>query len=105
MREVTWNGKVYTKSDIMYTIVTNDSVAKDFLLTLYNNQVIFEQETRSTVLENTVGFNKSDAKSLSIFAVTLLEDGNLSYADMLIVHRRLRKYWAQMMNLIERGMY
>lgn len=94
---------VYTKVDIRYLLATDWAVAKEALSVLYNRQTEQEQAIEQTVYQNTVGFNHSDSKSLTIIAKRFTEFGTISAEEIHLIHRRLPKYWAQVMDYMEDG--
>ena len=94
---------VYTKADIRYLLATDWAVAKEALGFLYNRQTEKEQVIEQTVVENTVGFNHSDSKSLTVIAKKCQEFGTISAKEIYLIHRRLPKYWNQFMDYMEYG--
>lgn len=77
------------------------AVVKKMVVELYNNQTDIEKATRSTDLDNKVGFTKADALKGSVLAEKVLE-GTASDTELLSWATmkpsgtcRISKYWRQ----------
>jgi len=67
----------------------------EHLMIVYHNQTADEKNEYRTEPRNGIGFNKYDAKILTEIAVSYLNKGFLSEAEMRIVRERIPKYHLQ----------
>lgn len=91
--------RVWTKEEILALIDENDEMVKRSLLKLYGYQTKDEQETKSTMSLNGIGFNSNDALILSNMAEFLTEKKFLTNKQIEFVRKRIRKYSKQLVKI------
>ncbi len=77
-------------------IAIDDRWALRALIVVYDNQTSDEQRGRYVDRMNGVGFTKSDARLMSVFA-QLYKDKGLTENQILQVKLRMPKYWKQIL--------
>jgi hypothetical protein len=85
----------WTKERVMEIITTNKALAIQALLALYDSQTEAEKAHHATHEDNGVGFCKFDSELLTSFAQQVKLRGWLSGKQMIVLRRRLPKYWRQ----------
>lgn len=103
----TVNGDIfYTKELVLLKTAGDDELSIKFLLKclrlLYMKQTEDEKKEYKTKWHNNVGFQKADAKFLTIFAKITYDksDDALSPKQLEIVRKRFKKYAEQAANLL-----
>ncbi len=91
--------------DVARDIIANcsDKVLSELALKLWAYQTHAEQASNSTLEDNGVGYNKSDAFPVGRYLRTYLRDGlsALGTADVLGMRKRLHKYAGQLSLIID----
>lgn len=77
----------------------NGEWAKRALVRIYERQTSEEQLKETTVTENGVGFNGNDAEILTSFAKQYLKRGFLSEKQMIVLKKKISKYWKQIIEV------
>lgn len=94
--------KVWDKDAIQALIRNNDAAVARAIRQLYARQTTGEQQTATTSVANSRGFNANDARFLTGVAQKLDH-----YADRMtprqleVARRMLPKYWRQLLEVIE----
>jgi len=92
--------KKYTKANqisfIREMITTNKQWAQKALLTIFENQTEDEKVIRETKHDNGIGFNSSDANTLSFLANELQTYGHLAEYKMPYLYKKIGKYAGQL---------
>jgi len=78
---------------------TNPVWAKKALKEIYKNQTDDEQRAGCTTHDNGIGFSGADSEFLSSLAVQLNSRGTLSPKQMIFLHKRISKYWNQVLTI------
>ena len=92
--------KKATKSFVQSQLRTNPAWAVKAMVRIYNeNQTAEEQAYHDTIVENGIGFSGTDAYILSSFAEQVNEKKLLSPKQMKIVHKKMPKYWSQVISM------
>jgi hypothetical protein len=87
--------KTKIKIPMKHVLGSNSAVARWALLRVYENQNENEQITGEATELNGQGFSKCDSEILTSLSQFLSSRGFLSAKQMAILHRRLPKYWRQ----------
>lgn len=82
---------------------TNDVWAKKALVRIYGFQTNTEKHLQSTREFNEVGFTGVDGEILSSFAEHFLTKGWLSPKQMVILRKKMQKYWRQIWNISDQA--
>jgi len=91
--------KVDVKEFVREKLSTDPKWAKRALLKIYEYQTADEQQFKNTMEDNGVGFNGIDGHILSSFATQLKKKRFLSPKQMDIVHKKMPKYWSQVVKI------
>lgn len=91
--------KKATKEFVKLQLHTSASWAKKALITIYDNQTDDEAQHGHTSDLNGIGFTGTDAEILTSFAKQLMRRGSLSPKQMVIVHKKMPKYWKQIISV------
>jgi hypothetical protein len=86
----------WNKETVQNLLRTNDIAVYRGLLAIYARQTDAEKASNATVLHNTVGFTGCDGEILSSFAKQLQSRGFLSEKQMVILRKKMLKYWKQL---------
>lgn len=92
--------KEATKNYLKNQLATNPAWAIKALVKLYSYQTACEQAAGYTEENNGVGFSGVDSEILSSFAVQINKGRTLSQKQMVIVYRKLPRYWKQVAGFI-----
>lgn len=65
------------------------------------NQTAEEKVFETTIVENGIGFTGADGEILSSFANQQIKFGRLSEKQMKIVHKKMPKYWSQVISMAD----
>ena len=95
--KTTENG--WTKEQILHLLDTNDRAVDRALVRIYERQTATEKATHETRETNGRGFNHADAKTLTRYAKLALTYGSLTPRKREIVRERIKKYWAQLLEI------
>jgi hypothetical protein len=88
--------KVYVQTKL----ATDGVWATKALVRIFNeNQTSDEQNSEVTIHNNSRGFNGTDANFLSSLAKQFISKGYLSEKQMLYVHKKIKKYWKQVVDM------
>ena len=87
--------KIYVKNQLSY----DELWATKALLKIFDFQTYEEKMYENTEIDNGIGFTGADAKILSSFAKQYKSRGFLSHKQMYILHKRIPKYWNQIINI------
>ena len=79
---------------------TNSNWALRGLVRIYERQTADEQAVMRTEVVNGVGFTGCDAEILSSFAEQYKRRGTLSEKQMVLVFKKMPRYWKQISSLI-----
>jgi hypothetical protein len=88
---------IQRKNYIKSMIAVSDKWALRALMLVYDNQTSDEQRGRYVDRINGIGFTKSDARLMSVFA-QLHKDKGLTENQITQVKLRMPKYWRQVLN-------
>lgn len=91
--------QVKRKEFIRTKLTTSKEWAIAALLKIYDFQTEEEQNAEATVEHNGVGFSGFDAEILSSFASQYLNRGSLSPRQMEILHKKMPRYWGQILKI------
>ena len=69
------------------------------LLKIFEFQTLDEQKSKDTIYHNGVGFNGTDGEILSSFALQFQKKKYLSEKQMVIVFKKMPKYWNQVVKI------
>ena len=84
-------------------LVEDDRWARRGLLVIYERQTADEKTGGVTVHHNTVGFSGVDAEILTSFAKQLKTRKFLTDKQMVILKRKIIKYWRQLLEASDRN--
>lgn len=94
----------WNKETVQELLASNDVAVLRALVAIYNNQTDEEQSSERTYYDNGIGFSGIDGEILSSFAKQLLKRGSLSEKQMVILRKKMKKYWKQLVAIaIENG--
>jgi hypothetical protein len=74
----------------------SDEACKRALLVVFANQTATEQQCEGTFEDNGIGFTGVDGHILSSFAKQLNRFGKLSEKQMVILRKKMPRYWRQL---------
>lgn len=94
------NNNVPNIKDIAKFIQNNDYAVCEYLVGIYSLQTSTEKYSRSTSVENSVGFNSYDAKFLSSLAEQFMAKGWLSERQISSARKSIIKYQRQILNYL-----
>jgi hypothetical protein len=94
--------KVQVKEFVKNKLSTDSTWAKHALLEIFKFQTLEEQKVRDTTEYNGVGFTGTDGRILSSLASQLLKKKYLSDKQMLIVFKKMPKYWNQVVKISDK---
>lgn len=89
----------WNKAKILHLLDTNDRAVDRALIQIYRRQTASEQAAHTTTQQNGRGFNHADAKTLTRYAKLALTYGDLTPRKREIVRERIKKYWAQLLEI------
>ncbi|MFA5216927.1 hypothetical protein [Sulfuricurvum sp.] len=90
------NDKAEEKKRIVQALLdVNDNAVINALLTIYARQTQDEQQSERTIENNAIGFSGVDAEILSSFARQYNERGFLTFKQMVIARKNIKRYWRQ----------
>jgi hypothetical protein len=92
--------QAWDRTRVEAILANNKALQMRALVALYEAQTPTEQAWNSTVVANGAGFNKNDAEILSSFAEQLTKRGFLTGKQMILLRKKLPKYWRQIIPLI-----
>ena len=96
-------GKKITPKDKMIFIKKQLSTDKNWavkaLLKIFEFQTKEEQEAERTCINNNIGFTGVDGEILSSFAKQYMKRNFLSPKQMVILYKRMPKYWMQVVKI------
>ena len=92
--------KAEVKSFIQSQLATNPAWAIKGLVKIYTLQTSDEQASDTTSHNNGVGFSGCDANILSSFAKQVKAGRNLSPKQMVIVYKKMPRYYRQILQFI-----
>lgn len=93
-----------TKKNVRYVVkqklATDSRWAVKALVRIFKeNQTAEEKVVEDTIEENGIGFTGADGVILSSFACQFIKFGRLSDKQMKIVHKKMPKYWNQLISM------
>ena len=91
--------KKQIKEYVRTQLGSNPNWAKHALIKIFEFQTAEEQEMESTHDHNGVGFTGIDGEILSSFAKQLQKGGFLSPKQMDLLHKKMPKYWKQIIDI------
>jgi len=94
--------KTQVKEFVRGKLSTDQTWAKQALLRIYEFQTADEQRMQNTVYNNGVGFTGTDGKILTSFAKQLLKSGYLSEKQMILLMKKIPKYWIQVVKISDK---
>ncbi len=90
--------KIETKTFVKVKLSTSKSWALAALLKIFEFQTEDEKRLETTTDNNSVGFTGFDGEILSSFAKQLKIHKSLSQKQIIILFKRIPKYWKQIIN-------
>ena len=94
--------KVQIKEFVKRKLSTDKTWAQQALLKIYTFQTQEEQRARDTMYNNGVGFTGVDGRILTSFAKQLQKNCYLSEKQMVIVFKKMPKYWIQVVKISDK---
>jgi len=94
--------KTQVKEFVRGKLSTDQTWAKQALLRIYEFQTADEQRMQNTVYNNGVGFTGTDGKILTSFAKQLLKSGYLSEKQMILLMKKMSRYWIQVVKISDK---
>lgn len=94
--------KVQIKEFVKGKLSTDPVWAKHALLKIYEFQTQEEQRSKDTRFNNGVGFNGVDGRILSSLASQLQKKRTLSDKQMVIVFKKMPRYWMQVVKISDK---
>ncbi len=91
--------KKEVKEFVKEKLATDRIWAIKALLKIFENQTLEEQKFKDTIYHNGVGFNGTDGEILSSFALQFQKKRFLSDKQMVILFKKIPKYWAQIVKI------
>lgn len=91
--------KTETRNFLKSKLRTSDAWAKRALTQIYKFQTDEEQHVGYTKEFNGVGFSGADSEILSSFAEFYKRRGFLSPKQLIILKKRIHKYWGQILKI------
>lgn len=88
------------KNFLKNKLATDKSWALRGLTRIYEKQTLTEKASKNTSELNGVGFSGADAEILSSFAEQYQRKGFLSEKQMVLVLKKMPRYWGQIQTLI-----
>lgn len=92
---------VWTKESIHDLLDRSAKAVEKALLVLFNRQTDTEQAAEDTKFLNRKGFTAADAPRLTNIAKALIRYKNLTPKQVVLVRRRIKKYWKQLLQEAE----
>jgi hypothetical protein len=81
-------------------LATDKAWATKALVRIFQeNQTADEQNTETVIHDNGIGFSGADGEFLSSLAKQQIQRGSLSPKQMEYVHKRMPKYWNQVVSM------
>lgn len=87
------------KDFVKHKLATDKAWALKALIKIYEFQTSEEQEIERTCVHNSIGFSGVDGKILTSFAKQYLKRGFLSPKQMILVYKKMPKYWNQIIKI------
>jgi len=94
--------KKQVKDFVKEKLTTDRIWATHALLKIFEFQTEDEQHFKDTMIDNGVGFNGVDGHILSSFATQLKKKRRLSEKQMVIVFKKMPKYWSQIIKISDK---
>jgi hypothetical protein len=89
----------WTKEAIREKLKTDDLWLRRAVVAIFEQQTSDERSAGMTVEDNGMGFNGSDAPSMSRIAQQIQRDGFLDYKNVQFARKKMLKYAGQLANL------
>jgi hypothetical protein len=94
--------KKNTRIFVKEKLATDKKWAVKALVRIFKeNQTAEEKVYENTIVENGIGFTGADGEILSSFAKQQIKFGRLSDKQMKIVHKKMPKYWGQVISMAD----
>ena len=94
--------KKETRDCVKKQLATNKAWALKALLKIFEKQTQYEQEAGYTREYNKVGFTGVDGEILSSFAKQYISRGFLTPKQMMLVYKKMPKYWMQIIKISDK---
>ena len=94
--------KVQIKEFVKVKLSTDRVWAQQGLVKIFDRQTQEEQQSRSTIMYNGIGFTGTDGRILSSLATQLQKKRYLSDKQMDIVYKKMPKYWGQIVKISDK---
>ena len=94
--------KDQVKTFVKGKLSTDPVWARHALLKIFEKQTIEEQQAKDTVFNNGVGFNGTDGRILTSMALQLQKKKYLSEKQMVIIFKKIPKYWSQVVKISDK---
>lgn len=91
MKKNKWN-----RENILQLMEMNEQAVVRGLIRIYERQTEDEKKMEQTHVDNGVGFTGADSKFMTILAKFYIQNGYLSFKQMEIVKKRMKKYAGQL---------
>ena len=91
--------KTQIKEFVKGKLATDPIWAQKALLKIFEFQTLDEQKSKDTIYHNGVGFNETDGEILSSFALQFMRKKYLSDKQMVILFKKMPKYWIQVVKI------
>jgi hypothetical protein len=92
-----------TKEYVKKQLATNKAWAIKALLKVFEFQTKDEQEREETRVNNNVGFTGTDGEILTSFAKQYMQRGFLTPKQMILVYKKMPKYWNQIVKISDKN--
>lgn len=96
------NTQNWSKDSIQRLLDQNDRAVERAVVQIYRNQTQAEQANRCTRVQNGKGFTSMDAEFMTALAESCLNYGRLTDRQLVYARKKIRKYWGQLLTIIER---
>lgn len=94
--------KKNTRIFVKEKLATDKKWAVKALVRIFKeNQTAEEKVYENTIVENGIGFTGADGEILSSFAKQQIKFGRLSDKQMALVHKKMPKYWGQVISMAD----
>ena len=93
-----FNSRIEVVNEFRSKLTTNKTWTLHGLVTLFNNQTEDEQEVEHTRYSNGLGFNHSDAKTLTSIAKWYIQKGFVTDNQLALVQSKIGKYANQLVS-------
>lgn len=94
--------KTRIKEFVKGKLSTDPNWAKQALLRIYEFQTKEEQQVKDTMYNNGVGFTGTDGRILTSFAKQLMKNNYLSEKQMILLFKKMPKYWSQVVKISDK---